>query len=432
MRVAFVTGEFPLVSQTFIFNQLAGLIERGVEVTVFSLWGSPREDGVEQAVVQDYELVERTRYAPQVPRSLGARLSSGSRCIAKVFRQNPPAVVRLLNPLRFGRRALSLRLLHEAVPLLPRQDYDIVHCQFGDLALSALALRDAGLFKGRIVTHFRGYDISQFVKTAGPQVYADLFARGEFFLTNCDFFRHRVIELGCAPERIAVLRSGIDVGHFAFAPPPPPSDGVFRIAFVGRLVGKKGVEYAVRAIAKLRSAGREVELDIVGDGPLRASLEALIDELELRPWVHLHGAQDHDGVLGTLAAAHVLAAPSVTAADGDQDASVNTLKEAMAMGLPVVATRHGGIPELVEDGVSGFLVPERDSGALADAIARMCDSPDLWQTFGLTGRRRVEAEYDMHRLNDRLLDVYRQVASGNREAAAWTGRPVIVPSQARL
>ena len=430
MKVAFVTGEFPLVSQTFIFNQLAGLIERGVEVTVFSLWGPPREDGVEQAVVQDYDLLERTRYAVPVPSSLRARLSSGSRCAARVIRVNPSAILRLLNPLRFGRRALSLRLLHEAIPLLPRQSFDIVHCQFGDLGLSALALRDAGLLQGRIVTHFRGYDISQFVKSAGDQVYADLFARGEFFLTNCDFFRQRVIELGCLPDRIAVLRSGIDVEHFAFAPPQPPADGVLRVVFVGRLVEKKGVEYAIRAVAKLRESGRQVELNIVGDGPLRDSLAALIDALAVGSSVRLLGARDHDAVVDILATAHVLAAPSVTAGSGDQDASVNTLKEAMAMGLPVVATRHGGIPELVEDGVSGFLVPERDADALAEAIARMGQSPDLWQSFGRTGRRRVEAEYDMHRLNDRLLELYRQVGTDNREAAAWTANPVIVPSQA--
>ena len=430
MKVAFLTGEFPLVSQTFIFNQLAGLIERGVDVTVYALWGPPGQGGVEQAAVQDYDLVRRTRYAPSVPTSIAARLLSGLRCITLGLPRSPVATLRLLNPLRFGRRALSLRPLHEAMPFLPRERYDIVHCQFGDLALSALALRDAGVLQGPLVTHFRGYDISQFVKGAGEQVYADLFARGEFFLTNCDFFRRRVIELGCKPDRIAVLRSGIDIEHFAFAPPTRPADGVVRVAFVGRLVEKKGVEYAVRAVAALREAGSQVELDIVGDGPLRPHLESLIADLRVAAWVRLQGARDHAGVVEMLAAAHLMVAPSVTAADGDQDASVNTLKEAMAMGLPVVGTRHGGIPELVEHGVSGVLVPERDAGALAQAIRRMGDAAEHWHAFGLTGRRKVEAEYDMHRLNDRLLEIYREVSTGGRTAMPWPARPVALSSQA--
>ena len=410
MKVAFLTGEFPLVSQTFIFNQLAGLIERGVDVTVYALWGPPGQGGVEQGTVQDYDLVQRTRYAPSVPASIGARLSSGLRYITLGLRRNPAAALRLLNPLRFGRRALSLRLPHEAVPFLPRERYDIVHCQFGDLALSALALRDAGVLQGPIVTHFRGYDISQFVKG--------------------DFFRRRVIELGCTPDRIAVLRSGIDIEHFAFAPPTPPADGIVRVAFVGRLVEKKGVEYAVRAIAALREAGSQVELDIVGDGLLRPRLEALIADLGVAPWVRLQGARDHDGVVEMLAAAHLMVAPSVTAADGDQDASVNTLKEAMAMGLPVVGTRHGGIPELVEHGISGVLVPERDAAALAQAIRRMADAAEHWHSFGLTGRRKVEAEYDMHRLNDRLLEIYREVSTDGRTPMPWPARPVALSSQA--
>lgn len=98
----------------------------------------------------------------------------------------------------------------------------------------------------------------------------------------------------------------------------------------------------------------------------------------------------------------MLVAASVTAADGDEEGIPNVLKEAMAMGLPVVATRHAGIPELVEDGVSGWLVPERDEAALADALARLAAEPERWPAMGRAGRDKVEREYDIHRLNHRL------------------------------
>jgi colanic acid/amylovoran biosynthesis glycosyltransferase len=108
-----------------------------------------------------------------------------------------------------------------------------------------------------------------------------------------------------------------------------------------------------------------------------------------------------------LAQSHILIAPSVTAADGDEEGIPNTLKEAMAMGLPVISTVHAGIPELVNDGVSGFLVPERDVEALADRLMRLVDQPETWAAMGRAGRRQIEAEFDTDRLNDDLLVLYK-------------------------
>jgi len=108
-----------------------------------------------------------------------------------------------------------------------------------------------------------------------------------------------------------------------------------------------------------------------------------------------------------LAEAHILMAPSVTAADGDEEGIPNTLKEAMAMGIPVISTLHAGIPELVADGISGFLVPERDAAALADRLRRLVDHPETWAAMGRAGRVRIDSDFDIDRLNDQLLDLYK-------------------------
>lgn len=107
--------------------------------------------------------------------------------------------------------------------------------------------------------------------------------------------------------------------------------------------------------------------------------------------------------------AHLFIAPSVTAKDGNQDAPINVLKEAMAMGLPAISTDHGGIPELVEDGVSGFLVPERDVDALVEKLGYLIEHPEIWTEMGRAGRAYVEAHYDLNKLNDQLVAIYRQV-----------------------
>ena len=185
-----------------------------------------------------------------------------------------------------------------------------------------------------------------------------------------------------------------------------------RIVVVGRLVEKKGVSHAIEAVARLRDSGRAVRLSIVGDGPLRLELESMVEALRVGDRVQFLGSKTREEVAEILAAAHLLLAPSVTAADGDQEGIPNTLKEAMAAGLPVVSTLHSGIPELVEDGRSGFLVPERDSEALADRVGWLVDRPDSWPDMGRAGRSRVEAEYDIAKLSMRLVELYQSVLEG--------------------
>jgi colanic acid/amylovoran biosynthesis glycosyltransferase len=146
----------------------------------------------------------------------------------------------------------------------------------------------------------------------------------------------------------------------------------------------------------------DVEYRVLGDGPLRERLTGLAEQLGVADRVTLHGRHGQEKVRGALEESDVLVAASVTAADGDEEGIPNVLKEAMALGLPVVGTRHAGIPELIEDGVSGFLVPERDAAALAAALQRLTREPGRWAAMGRAGRAKIEMEYDIDRLNDRL------------------------------
>jgi colanic acid/amylovoran biosynthesis glycosyltransferase len=319
--------------------------------------------------------------------------------------------------------AASLRSFYEGLPYLSHARADVVHCQFGMLGLVALQLRELGVLDAPIVTSFRGYDASRYIQQHGPNVYADLFRRGEMFLPNCEHFRQRLIDLGCNPARIEIMRSGIDCSRFA-APAlntrPRTQQGV-RLVAIGRLVEKKGFTDAIQAVEIARRDRADVTLQVIGDGPLRGDLQSQIDHLGLGEYVRLLGELDQDELIAVLHESDVLVAPSVRAADGDEDAPVNKLKEAMAMGLPVVATRHGGIGELIEDGVSGYLAPERDSAALADRIVRLIGEKPRWPAMGRAGRRRVLEQFDSEPLNDRLVELYEQIIRGSREG------PTILP-----
>lgn len=153
----------------------------------------------------------------------------------------------------------------------------------------------------------------------------------------------------------------------------------------------------------------DVHYDIIGEGALRADLQQLIQQLGLSHCVHLRGKKQQTEIIEILSRAHLFIAPCVTASSGDQDAPINTLKEAMAMGLPVVSTWHGGIPELVEDGVSGYLVPERDAEAIAHKLTELINHPETWPQMGAAGRAKVLADYELNQLNDELVMHYEQL-----------------------
>lgn len=411
-----MVGRFPVLSESFILNQISGLIERGHKVDIYALEGYSAETKV-HPIVEQYSLINFAYYVPKIPQNYGLRFLKALQLFLIKGWRNFPAIWRSLNIVKYGKQAASLRLFYSAIAFLEQNDYDIVHCQFGIYALQGklpsdpgiVALRSLGLLKGKLVVAFRGWDISWYVKEQGEQVYDELFKVADFFVTNCNFFRDRAIKIGCPGAKIVVNGSGLDCQKFSYKPRHFPESGLIRLVTIGRLVEKKGIEYGIRAVAQLILDYPHLEYKIIGDGYLRDQLQQLIVELDLADKIELLGWQQQPEIISILDSSHIFIAPCVTAKDGNQDAPVNTLKEAMAMGLPVVSTVHGGIPELVQDGVSGYLVPERDAKAIAEKLHFLISNPDLWQEMGWAGRKFVEQNYDMNRLNDELAQIYAQL-----------------------
>ena len=410
MRIAFIVGQFPILSETFILNQIVGLIERGHEVDIYA--DTKGDLSKVHPAVEQYGLLKQTYYLPQVPENLLVRIVYGLFHLIKKGRQDPQLVLQSLNLFKYGKYAVSLWLLYTAIPHL-KHSYEIIHCQFGTAGFRGIAFKRINAPKAKLVTTFRGHDISSFVQKKGANIYLDLFEFGDWFFANCDFFKQKAIALDCNAQRITVHRSGLDCSKFPFATRYAPADGIVRLATTGRLVEKKGIEYGIRAVAQQAKTHLNLEYNIIGDGELKPHLQQLIDELKVGHIVHLLGWKNEQEIIEILQRSHLFIAPSVTAADGNQDAPINVLKEAMAMGLPVISTAHGGIPELVEEGVSGFLVPERDADALSQKLGYLLDHPETWAEMGRAGRNYVEQHYDLHKLNDRLANIYQQLLTIN-------------------
>jgi len=402
MKIAFLVDKFPSISQTFVLNQIAGLVDLGHDVIVFAA-----KSGCEGNHHDSYEkhgLLKKTHYY-RIPKNKIARIVKAMFLIVKDAPKNSVAMLRSLNVFRYGKQALSLNLLFMSVPFLEKGPFDIVHCQFGTLGPFAVWLSQISQSKCKLVTSIRGYDVTLFMKKH-PEAYRALFDKGDLFLPVCEFLKERLVELGCEEKKIVVHYSGIDCSKFNYVQRHRVLGEPVKVLTIARLVEKKGVAFAIEAVSRLVSEGEQIEYTVVGDGMLRESLQQLIEDMRIEGLVRLVGAKTHEEVNELIVQSHVLMAPSLTAGSGDQEGIPNVLKEAMASGLPVISTFHGGIPELVTDGVSGLLVPERDAGPLAAALGYLIRHPERCQEMGQAGRRQVEQKFDTKSLSKKLEGLY--------------------------
>lgn len=395
VKIAFLLGEFPSLSETFILDQITALIDRGHSVSIFA--ERPSRDVTMHPAVVQYDLLTRTRYE-HLPAGVWRRVIG----LPPVWRWSRP-MWRSLNVLQYGWHAASLRLAWAVQMIDQCTEFDIIQCHFGALGLKAVLLRGTGAISGTVVTAFHGEDITNYPQNFADGHYAPLFAHGELFQPVSARWNGALEALGCPMHRVRVHRMGVDLSGFSMRDAPVTQADPIRILAVSRLVEKKGLRDAVCAVAQLQLP---CEFVIVGDGPLRTSLQALVDRLGVDGSIRLAGALPRHEIAALLQKTDIFLAPSVTAPNGDIEGIPVAIMEAMASGIPVVSTRHSGIPELVQDNVSGFLLEEGDVAGLTCRLSRLAYDAPLRRRMGAAGRRIVAAEFDVRTLTDQLLASY--------------------------
>src|SRR4029079_8769023 len=237
------------------------------------------------------------------------------------------------------------------------------------------------VWQAPLVVTFHGYDYCAVPREKGRHVYDRLFQHADLCTIHSEYGRGRLIELGCPAEKLCRLPVGIDLAQITYrARTLMPGEEV-RILTVARLVPIKGISDALEAIAQLDNRGIAVRYDVVGDGPERPNLEQHIRRLDLEHIVKIHGAQDSNTVTRMLDDAHIFLLPSINL-DGDQEGTPVSLMEAQAAGLPVVASSTGGIPEVVRDGITGRLFPERNVAVLVEQLIDVIQHSERWPEIG--------------------------------------------------
>jgi colanic acid/amylovoran biosynthesis glycosyltransferase len=407
MKIAFLVIEFPKLSETFILNQIVGLIENGHEVTIFSLHRS--EEQKLHPDVKNHDLLKITQYI-DIPVATFERILKAIGLVILNFHKNPLKILNSLNVIKFGRDALYLRLFYTLINFLDN-NFDIVHCHFGSNGLLGVHLKQIGM-PGKFITTFHGYDVHSYIRTKEKTIYKALFKNGDCFTANTNFTKQKIVELGCPEEKIVILPVGVDLSKFQFHERRiPRADEPVIMLTVGRLIEKKGHKYALEALKQTALNHKTISYIIAGEGPLRDNLKSQVNELGLEHNVKFLGAVDQNEALSLYRKAHFFVLPCVTASDGDTEGQALVLQEAQATGLPVISTFHNGIPEGVLNGKSGFLVPEKDVDALSDRITYLIKNPDRWSSFGYAGRKYVEEKYDINKLNSELINIYQNLIS---------------------
>ena len=320
------------------------------------------------------------------------------------------------NTLRDGlRRRLFCEFRHDPGFLrrVAKTNPALLHSHFAVDACLSLPL-SAHLGVPLIVT-LHGYDVTRhdahFRRTAPGRIYLrrrrELWTRASLFVCVSDYIRRKAIERGFPEGKLWRHPIGVDLE--VFQPCPLQSCGPARVLFVGRLVENKGCVHLIRAMALVQEQLPEAELLIVGDGPLRASLEA-----EARGQVRRYrfaGMRPHDEVRRAMHQASVLVMPSIETASGDSEGLGMVMCEAQAIGLPGIAFRGTGVEEALANGESGLLVNPGDEPALAEAILRVLNDAGLRSRLALAGRRNAEERFDLHKQTALLEEKYREVLS---------------------
>jgi glycosyltransferase involved in cell wall biosynthesis len=391
--LGYVLRKFPVLSETFILNEILALEARGVEVHIFPLAPSrdPRfHEGVGRLKATMHHvppdvstlLHHARRIADRKPERFRKRL------LKALGSGKPERLWRFLQATYVADRARRVRVTH-------------LHAHFANHP--SIVAHDAAKLIG-IPFSFTAHAYDMF-RRADTKTIARTMADAKFAVTISE---HNVAFLKSisksASTRIELVRNGVDMQRFS--PNGGAPAGEFRMLTVSRLVEKKGLPVLIEACHLLRQRGFTFECEIIGKGAQKALLDQLIKQWNLGDYVKLVGALAHQEVTQRYHNAHVVVLPCIVGQDGNQDGLPVSIVEALASGVPVVATPISGVPEAVRDNENGLLVPPADANALADALQKLMSDPALLARLRDNARASVLDQFDERETAHRLHDLF--------------------------
>ena len=293
--------------------------------------------------------------------------------------------------------------------------FDLVHAHFGTGAVYALPY--VKKYDIPFVVTFHGNDVAALM---GTQKYKydkwryclkskQIFEHADLLLAASEELKELLIELGAHQQKTRIYRLGIDLEKFSYA--EPAQSEIIRFVMIGRFTPKKGHRYALRAFNNVIKQGYNASFTFIGAGRLMDDAKAYAASNDLTSRIDFKGILPPAKVSQCLKESDVLIAPSVVALNQDRESGLIVIKEAAGIGRPAIGTWHGGIHEIIEDGKTGYLVPERNVEALTDRMIKLIENPDLRKRFGAAGRQKMEQDFDFHSQVVKLEQYYEELLS---------------------
>jgi glycosyltransferase involved in cell wall biosynthesis len=386
MKIVYIIGTYPRLTTTFIDREICSLEKLGAQIKVISVRRPDSELSQDQI-----ELIDRIQYL--LPVSVFSLITSHLQFAFGKPQKFFGTLVYLLSRQHPSWQARFKTLLHfsegvYAAGLLGNSEFDHLHAHFMDRAATIAMVASRLLDKPYSLTAHAN-DIY-----VNPVLLLEKLSQAKFTAT-CTGYNKTYLEQfgeGLFNHKLFCIYHGLPVDEYTA--PANRKNEKYLMLSVGQLKEKKGFDFLLRACRILVERGHSFECQIVGEGPQRDFLESLVKELSLEELVQLCGALPHHQVIEKFQQANLFVLPAVLAADGDRDGIPNVILEAMAMDLPVVSTNHSAIPEVVEERVSGLLVPPADEHALADALEEIVVNPGYGIELGSRGRQIVIDKFD--------------------------------------
>ncbi len=394
LKLAYIIGTYPSLTTTFIDREITFLRHWGVNLRVVSIRRfserlSPDQKALQREVAYLLPVSKGAFLRAHVSFAVRRPQAYWSALLYLLTRPHPNLETRLKTLLHFGEGVYAAHVLRPYAP-------NHLHAHFVDRAATV------ALVAGRLLS--TPYSVTAHANDiyVNPVLLPEKLSEAKFVATCTGYNREHLARVGNGnlSPKINCIYHGLDVSHYQ--PDSKPWDTPLLLS-VGQLKEKKGLAYLIKACRILKDRGYNLECQIVGEGPLRPALEAQIRQLSLEDAVTLCGALPHPEVIEKYRQATLFVLPCVVSANGDRDGIPNVILEAMAMQVAVVSTRHSGIPEVVEDGVNGLLVPPADEVALAEALAQLLDDPERRCQLGQRGRQTVIEKFSVEQNVKRLL-----------------------------
>jgi len=398
LNIAFFVTKFPSLSETFIANQVIALENTGHTVHIFSQQRPPTDESVHQ-MVTDAGLLKKTFYLNDIPQ---ARIGKIKALLCKLISNMPVRSFQIV--FRSAFKNTTKLSVYDLIHFLDKPDYNVLHAHFGQNGNYVTELLNLGLYpKAKFITTFHGYDLDQKLKE--NNFYSLLFSTCNLFTVNTNYSRNLLIKLGCEENKIKVLPVGLDSRAFKKIEKTDTNKEI-QLLFVGRLIKLKGPLVFVKICQLLKEKNAfNFKAVIIGEGAMFEELKAAIKLANLDEVVELVGGRTQEEVMQYMDNSDIFVLPGIVV-NGLSEAQGLVIQEAQAMQLPVLISDAGGMAEGIQEGITGFVLKQNDVEAFAEKIAYLHRYPDEAIRMGKKGRQFVEKNFDVKRLNEKLLEIY--------------------------